>query len=366
MIPKSSAANRQGDAPDGVLASRHERLLLLQVGRGLAAIAVAASHARLGTSAFVDTLPDWLMMILAHGALGVDFFFVLSGFIILNSHQDDPQGCAALKSYVLKRLSRVFIPYVPVCAIVIMSYLIFPTLSQANREWGWLTSIFLVPSRYPPALVAAWTLVHEVLFYSIFMLFFAGKRLFLLATIVWAVAILALSPPGGLFSPLFSTLLNYINLEFLFGMACALLCRRINRFAIVYAAIIGWLALAAGFGCVYCYFLTATGEGPDRLLFGLGASLVMLGMVLFEPKVRDRVPRAFVRLGDASYAIYLIHNPLISLTSRVATHCIIIDQWAGSLIFSMACVIGLGLLYHVLFEKPVLRFYRQIAKVKAV
>jgi len=348
-----------------VSTGRHERLLLLQVGRAMAAIAVAASHARLGTSAFVDPVPDWLMNILAHGALGVDFFFVLSGFIILNSHFDDPSGRAALKSYVLKRVSRVYIPYLPVCAIVILSYLVFPALSQASREWGWLTSIFLVPSRYPPALVAAWTLVHEVLFYSIFMLFFRGKRLFLLVSIAWAVAIVALSPPDGLFSPLFSTLLNYINLEFLFGMTCALLCRWINRFAtLFYVEILGWMALAVGFGCVCCYFLIATGEGPDRLLFGFGATLVLLWAVLLERKVRDRVPRAIVRLGDASYAIYLIHNPLISLTSRAAARFAVVDQWAGSLIFSMICVIGSGLLYHVWFERPALRFFRNRVKTR--
>ena len=64
-----------------------------------------------------------------------------------------------------------------------------PSLSAVNRDWGWLTSILLVPSRYPTALVAAWTLVHEMLFYSIFVLFFLGKRLFLIASIVYFGAI---------------------------------------------------------------------------------------------------------------------------------------------------------------------------------
>ena len=56
-------------APDAVGADRRDRLLLLQVGRGLAAIAVAVSHARPGTSAFVEPIPGWLMTIL-HGSLG--------------------------------------------------------------------------------------------------------------------------------------------------------------------------------------------------------------------------------------------------------------------------------------------------------
>jgi Acyltransferase family len=121
-----------------VAADRRDRVLLLQVGRGLAALGVAISHARLGTSAFVEPIPDWLMTTLAKGFLGVDFFFVLSGFIILNSHFDDETSLGALKSYVFKRLSRIYVPYLPVCAIVISSYLLFPSLSYVNRDWGFL------------------------------------------------------------------------------------------------------------------------------------------------------------------------------------------------------------------------------------
>lgn len=348
-------------APDVVAADRRDRLLLLQVGRGLAAVGVAISHARLGTSAFVEPVPGWLMTILEKGFLGVDFFFVLSGFIILNSHLDDQPGPRALKSYLFKRVSRIYVPYLPVCAIVISSYLVFPSLSNVNRDWGWWTSIFLVPSSNPPALVAAWTLVHEMLFYSIFVLFFFGKRLFLIAAIAWTVAIIANPPTTGFLAPLFSTLLNPINLEFILGMICALFYRKITHFAVAS----GWAALAVGAVIACAYFFIATGEGADRLLFGLGASFILLGAVLLEHRVSDRVPGSLVRLGDASYAIYLIHNPLIALTSRAAARIPVANYWAGSLIFSMICVIGSGVLFHVFFERPVLGFFRKLIKRRA-
>jgi exopolysaccharide production protein ExoZ len=344
--------------PDAVAADRRDRLLLLQVGRGLAAIGVAASHARLGTSAFVEPIPGWFMTILEKGFLGVDFFFVLSGFIILNSHFDDDTGPRALKSYVFKRVTRIYVPYLPVCAIVIVSYLLLPSLSNVNRDWGWLTSIFLVPSRNPPALVAAWTLVHEMLFYSIFVLFFFGRRPFLIASIAWVAAIIARPPSADSLAPLFSTLLNPINLEFIFGMVCALLYRKITRFAVTSAS----AALSVGTVIAGAYFFVASGEGADRLLFGLGASFILLGAVLLEHRVSDRVPDSFVRLGDASYAIYLLHNPLISLASRAAARIPVVNFWAGSLIFSMVCVIGSGLLFHAFFERPALGFLRKIIR----
>jgi exopolysaccharide production protein ExoZ len=246
----------------------------------------------------------------------------------------------------------------PVCAIVILSYLLFPSLSNVNRDWGWWTSIFLVPSYNPPALVAAWTLIHEMLFYAIFVLFFVGKRLFLIAAIAWAVAIVAHPPTVGPLAPLLSTLLNPINLEFSFGMICALLYRRFTNSA----QASGWAALAVGAVIAGSYLFIATGEGADRLIFGLGASFILLGAVLLERRVSDRVPGALVRLGDASYAIYLLHNPLISLTSRAAAKIAIVDSWAGSLIFSMICVIGSGLLFHSFFERPALSFLRKAIK----
>ena len=130
-LGSASAGATAVAAPGAVWAGRRERLLLLQVGRALTAIGVAASHARLGTSAFVEPIPGWLMAILEKGFLGVDFFFVLSGFIILNSHFDDDTGPRALRSYVFKRVTRIYVPYLPVCAVVIASYLLLPSLSAA-------------------------------------------------------------------------------------------------------------------------------------------------------------------------------------------------------------------------------------------
>jgi hypothetical protein len=54
----------------------------LQVFRGLAALAVVLHHASVSTGAFVADVPAWAMSVFGLGYLGVDFFFVLSGFII--------------------------------------------------------------------------------------------------------------------------------------------------------------------------------------------------------------------------------------------------------------------------------------------
>lgn len=52
----------------------------LQVGRGLAALAVVVHHASLSTDAFVQTLPAEWMRLFDPGALGVDLFFCVVRF----------------------------------------------------------------------------------------------------------------------------------------------------------------------------------------------------------------------------------------------------------------------------------------------
>lgn len=46
----------------------------LQVGRGLAALAVVAHHATVSTAAFVETVPDTFLRFFDLGIYGVDFF----------------------------------------------------------------------------------------------------------------------------------------------------------------------------------------------------------------------------------------------------------------------------------------------------
>src|SRR6476646_1411038 len=138
MPTRSECQKFEGERADRLAApAKSDRLFLLQVGRGLAACSVALYHIRLLTSAFVEPLPGWLEAVLKHGFLGVDFFFILSGFIILNTHFHDERNVRALKIYVLKRIFRIYIPYWPICSVLIAAYLLFPSFSAVDRIWGW-------------------------------------------------------------------------------------------------------------------------------------------------------------------------------------------------------------------------------------
>lgn len=71
------------------------------------------------------------------------------------------------------------------------------------------------------------------------------------------------------------------------------------------------------------------------------------------------MPRWLVFGGAASYAIYLIHNPLLSLTSRV--FALIGVGWVGALIASAIICVLAGAVYYVMWERPVMRLARKRA-----
>src|SRR5262249_790056 len=159
----------------------------------------------------VPSVPEYMMSL---GMLGVDFFFVLSGFIILHVHMDDQRS--AVGAYVSKRLTRIYVPYLPISLALVGAYLLFPAIIRANLDWGWVTTLSLLPSSKVPALLVAWTLVHELMFYTVFLLFFVNKRLFAGAAAAWGGLLLKEAvAPDGFSLPVLSVLMHPINLEFI-------------------------------------------------------------------------------------------------------------------------------------------------------
>ena len=324
----------------------------LQVFRGFAALSVVAHHAGLSTEAFVGTMPTAVSELLVFGLLGVDFFFVLSGFIIMYAHFDDERGTTTVKRYAFKRLTRIFPAYWPVGLGLLVLYASLPGLSAGGgREYSWVSSLLLVPANGPPALSVAWTLVHELLFYGIFMLFFVSRRGLVVALLAWAVLILVanqfFSPSGWLRYPL-----SFLNIEFMLGVGAALLVRseaveRKGKGA----------ALLGGTMACFALWLMATEIGVwPRLLFALGLALVIVGFAVREQTVVLRWPVSMLILGNASYSIYLVHNPLLSLTQRVAG--VLAMSWPIAMLMGVTLSVAAGWAYHRLVEAPALRWFR--------
>jgi peptidoglycan/LPS O-acetylase OafA/YrhL len=263
----------------------------LQAGRGVAALAVVLLHSALAARNFGGPFPAFAL--LSHGYIGVDYFFVLSGFIIYHSTIDRRRGLAR---YFSARFKRVYLPYWPVGIAIGLVYLMQPAMVGAHRDWSWLSTLTLVPIDRPPALSVAWTLQHEILFYGLFGLFYFSGLL-PLGTIAWAICIVAIRK-HVLFDP--------VNLEFLFGMLAAVL----------YRARQARPALALMAPILFAVWIWAGADETTRVL--IGAALACLVAPLAQAERNGiKIPRPLILLGAASYSLYLVHTPIISIVERL-------------------------------------------------
>jgi peptidoglycan/LPS O-acetylase OafA/YrhL len=315
----------------------------LQAGRGLAAMAVVCHHADLYVTQQVGPLPHLLSKILSFGWLGVDFFFVLSGFIIWHTNEWRVKRPGWPRDYVESRLTRIFLPYWPVGIAIGLAYVLLPGISRGDRDWNWFSTLSLLPSGAEPALSVAWTLQHEVLFYGIaFLLLWTGRVL--LGATLWAAAILLMLPLGFVQEPGVAP----IDLEFLFGIACAWCLRdgKANNHA---------LLLAAGLALLAAFFLLTPADRLWSVVFGLGLALILLPIVRSEVAGRLRIAAPLILFGNASYAIYLVHVPLMSVLVRVGRGLDPLLLAAVAILISAV----VGIAYHKLFELPLLNAVRR-------
>lgn len=325
----------------------------LQVFRGLAALAVVAHHAAVSTDAFVQHIPAAFMAAFDLGALGVDFFFVLSGFIIMHAHRQEAGRTDRVLPYVRKRLLRIFPAYWPVGLALLGLYAVMPGLSASGgREFSYLSSVLLVPADLPPALSVAWTLVHELMFYAVFMLWFVSKRAFWLGLGVWLVSVVGVQSLGGVAGWLRYPF-SLLNVEFMLGVLMAVAYGR-DRLRLPPGMLIAGGGLLA---CVTLLLMYAGVAPPSsRLALALGLAVMMLGLARYEQRCTIPWPATLLAVGNASYSIYLVHNPLLSLTQRLAGRLAM--GWPAGLLAGVVVAVGCGYLYYLVVERRVLRAAR--------
>lgn len=327
----------------------HPRLTLLQALRGAAASAVVLCH--VGT-----VLGDPFGGVLRVGHAGVDVFFVLSGYIIATVHGAE-LGCPArLPRYAWRRLVRIYpIYWIATVLALGLSSLGLVALGPADAA-RLVRSLLLLPQHAAPVLGAAWTLSHEMLFYAAFGLaiLHRGAGIGLLA--VWAGCILVLlpwaptTPPWAPADLLRGFILSSYNLQFALGVGVAGIVPRLPHARPAPLVALGVAGLALTGIAEAAGRVAYLGE-VGRALYGLSAGLLIWGLVGAERRGR-RAGRLVVALGDASYAIYLVHAPLVMAAVSLGG-VTALPRWAGVALLG-AIGLGGGVILHGAVERPVL------------
>lgn len=281
----------------------------LQVLRAFAALAVVVHHAMEESGAVARYYPDWLV---TAGAAGVDVFFVISGFIMLITTFDLRSRPLSAADFLIKRLTRIYPLYWTCCAATLVLMGAGLLRHVRHDPLFVLRSLLLLPSS-GYLIGVAWTLVYEMFFYVLFaMTLFKSSRDYSVALTSLAITAIVLIesqlPRAG---QLHEFLRNPIMLEFCLGLGLAwLVSGRKPPSHSWPAAVAGLLICLAA--AVFPHETTNGLAGTDRVVGWGVPGVLLVWSALRLRNVPGLLGGLGVRLGNASYAIYLTH-PFVML-----------------------------------------------------
>jgi peptidoglycan/LPS O-acetylase OafA/YrhL len=331
-----------------------ERLLGVEAARGFAACLVVALHA--GNHMLKDSgvLPLAGMTLFGHA--GVDLFFVISGFIILHVHRPDIGRPDRVMAYLKRRIARIY----PLYWFALLATILLALRHGPVDPWQIATDFLLLPTG-TQIVDVSWTLQSEMIFYLLFAVLILDQRLGVLLFAAWFAAIAAtmLLVPRVEVMP-WARILSKFNILFLFGLGVAEAARtRVpapGLLAVLGGAGFLGLGLLENFGLVDGHGVLA------RFGYGLPSAALLLGLIVLERQGRLAVPRWLVALGDATYAIYLLHLFAIGATWQVLKRTglrEVLPDDVLTLILIASGIVG-GLIGTRLIEKPLNGLMRRL------
>lgn len=338
--------------------SKNRYLFLLQIFRGFAALMVVIHHAVGSLKYYHNINNGFLDVIGKFGKLGVDFFFILSGFIISYSVYYKYKNPDSFINYIKNRIVRIYIPYLPIGIFMYILYCYFPGFSNGSREISLLTSMTLIPDGNP-ALSVAWTLTFELCFYLLFSISFYSRELWNYFILFWTILILTFNYTSfANFSintnPIFRVLKSTYNIEFILGYLLSLL--------IIYQIKISTKTII--FGLFFLVFFIRVNsisiENNDFYLNYLFSGITFFVLYFVINNFNKKINRSTVMMviGNASYSIYLIHNPLQMLILRMYPKIYSVANVILSLVVVLSLSSLFGYVYYLIFEKKCMSFIK--------
>lgn len=337
------------------------RFNLLDIYRGIAALLVVMYHITL------ETYNKFHFVIFGNifrqGNIGVDFFFVLSGFIIFYIHNKDAGNFSQIMSFFKKRAIRIFPSYWTITTIILTTFFVLQSFI-VNKPPFTITYLLATYTLFPHAfrlIPASWTLTEELYFYLLFglLLFIRPVRIRLSLFILLGIALFT----GSFFiahttQPIAEEFITPYILEFISGCIAGYifssLIRYVKKSTFIVIVILG-IAL-------YTTTLLPKITLIRIPIIALSFSLIVWATASYEASYSPRFNKYFLLIGQASYVIYLSHAFIIQILYKFL-YSISIPHI--SLLFNViaigsftGCII-LSVIFYIYYEKPLLKLLRK-------
>jgi peptidoglycan/LPS O-acetylase OafA/YrhL len=315
------------------------RIAVIEAMRGFAAISVALFH-------FSVQLEGPVRAMFGYGWLGVDVFFVISGFVIPFSLFGRGYSLRQFPQFLLRRMVRLEPPYLASIALVLAVWSLAAVavgLGDDRPEYSWAQVashlLYAIPlTHYTWISEAYWSLAYEFVFYIVAGLTFASLIEWSIEwTVLLAVAIMgALYPVEHAF--------DVCIVEFLVGV-------------------------------IVMRLVTGTGD-PRRLWFWLAASIaaslaiagawVAAAITVAAMAILLLRQQEFgswsLAIGSMSYSLYLTHTSFGILVMQAGKDFDIgLPYQILLMMVALAVTVAFAFVFAQIIERPSMRVSRQIA-----
>lgn len=325
--------------------SERPKMASIEAARAIAALIVVLMHAANMMNVEHFSAHIGMGRVFDFGYVGVDFFFVLSGFIITYVHYAEIGRPYMIGRYIWRRFSRIF----PIYWFILLLVILITTAARlaTGKPPGFeigvgdiAGTVFLLMGEGEPKYVGvAWSLQYEVMFYIAFCALLIHARLGAMLFLAWGVYVLLQT--AGLAIPKLPFNLSHPHcFQFLAGVVVGALAR---RHPLKTQPAMLWLALlviaAATLFEVYGPFERHSAAG--RIALGLATAFVLATLVGLERQQFCKTPNWLARMGSVSYTIYLGHIVFISVTYAVLLKLGLYHSLPEAVVYFAAVVVAL-------------------------
>jgi peptidoglycan/LPS O-acetylase OafA/YrhL len=342
-----------------------QRYLALDAFRLIAALGIVLHHC-----AIYSDVMGWNTHVAAFDNLRlcVDFFFALSGFVLMHVHGARVASGGDYVRFLQKRLARIY----PLHALMVMVFLLL-ALAVAGKPMALRVAPVLDPGAALPNLTLlhsfgvmptlsldfpSWSISAEWFLYLLFPALAAlvlriGPRTALLAAIAFALALALTRDALGLRDWTRATvdfgMLRALP-SFLAGMAVCVIVERAPHVRLSWTWV--YVAGAALTGLLLSPVPAALAIGLFPAFIGLVALAERGGAATFLTK------SPFPALGEASYSVYLLHALVMLLGAEAITATGVsgLAAFVALTTATIALTIPLALLVFRFYEAPMRRW----------
>jgi peptidoglycan/LPS O-acetylase OafA/YrhL len=280
----------------------------IQTMRGIFAVLVVCHHVGVHSTRYWSQ--EWLGSMFNHSTFRVDFFFVLSGFVLWAAHREDAGKPDAMRNFILRRFWRLYPLLITLSLFKVLVLYFIPGRSASCYQI--IPSFLALPQTSFPLIVSAWTLSFEMFFMTILAVCLVLPKKWVLPTLLTLSVLLGVSGMLLGIRPAISGLgflTHPFILEFAAGVAAAECVKQSSSRSIgIILCSLAATGLLIG-SCQY-FWLASKPVMWQKCFWAVVFASGISGLALWERSClvdRWRLKDHW-NLGRASYSIFLSHG----------------------------------------------------------